>query len=102
MYQLDKDKEIIQIEKKLVREGRENLVRELRSLSNEQRRDRLKQQAILGQEIIDNKAKASEKADMAEAISKVREHNATYREQADGCKRISRFVHLLIDESGKI
>lgn len=98
----DLEKEITKIEKKLVREGRESLIKELRGLTNEQRRERLKQQAILGQEIIDNKAKAADKPEMQEALGKVREHNAMFREQADGCKRISRFLHLLIEDSGKV
>lgn len=99
---VDAEKEIVKLERKLIREGRENLVQELRKLSNDQRRDRLKQQAILAQEIIDNKAKAAEVEETAAAISAVREHVATYREQSDCCKRISRFLHLLIEDSGKI
>lgn len=98
----DLEKEITKLEKKFIRDGRERLVTELRGLSNEERRERLKQQAILVQEIIDSKAKAAETPEMSEAISKVKEHNAMFREQVDASKRISRFVHLLIEDSGKV
>lgn len=105
----DSEKEILKLEKKFVRDGRESLVRELRSLTNEQRRDRLKQQAILMQEIIDNKAKAERELELKipvkslrEAISTVKDHNSLFREQTDAAKRLSRFLHLLIEDSGKI
>lgn len=109
MNQEDLVKEITKIEKKFIRDGRESLVRELRNLSNEQRRDRLKAQAILMQEIIDSKAKAERELELKlpvnslrEAISTVKEHNSLFREQTDAAKRLSRFIHLLIEESGKV
>ena len=98
----DLEKEITKLEKKFIRDGRQSLVTELRNLTNEQRRDRLKQQAILVQEIIDNKSKAADEPEMADAISRVKEHNAMFREQVEASKRISRFVHLLIEDSGKV
>lgn len=102
MSNIDMEKEITKLERKFIKDGRENLVNELRKLTNDQRRERLKAQAILAQEITDNKVKAAQKEDVANAISKVKEHNATYREQSDGCKRIARFLHLLIEDSGKV
>jgi hypothetical protein len=102
MRQEDLEKEITKLERKFNRDGRESLVKELRGLTNDQRRERLKQQAILAQEITDNKDKASRVPETAEAISKVRDHNSLFREQSDNCKRIARFIHLLIEDSGKI
>lgn len=102
MRQEDLEKEITKLERKFIRDGRDSLVQELRKLNNDQRRDRLKGQAILAQEITDSKEKASRVPETAEAISKVREHNGLFREQSDNCKRIARFIHLLIEESGKI
>lgn len=106
---MDLEKEITKLEKKFIRDGRESLVRELRSLTNEQRRDRLKQQAILMQEIADNKAKAEQELELKipvrslkEAISTVKEHNSLFREQVDAAKRLSRFIHLLIQDSNKV
>lgn len=99
---MDLEKEITKLERKLTKDGRANLVQELRSLTNDQRRERLKQQAILAQEIVDSKDKAAKQPDMAEAISKVKDHNALFREQSDNCKRIARFIHLLIEDSGKV
>lgn len=98
----DVEKEITKLEKKFVRDGRESLVRELRNLPNDQKRERLKQQAILMQEIIDNKAKAAGETKTKSAIDQVKEHNSMFREQMDGAKRISRLIYLLIEESGKI
>lgn len=106
---IDLEKEITKLEKKYTRDGRLEFIRELRSLTNEQRRDRLKQQAILMQEIIDNKAKAEQELELKvpvkslrEAISTVKDHNSLFREQADAAKRLSRYIHLLIEESGKV
>lgn len=106
---MDLEKEITKLEKKFIRDGRESLVQELRNLTNDQRRDRLKQQAILMQEIIDNKAKAERELELKipvnslrEAISTVKEHHSLFREQTDAAKRLSRFIHLLIEDSGKV
>lgn len=98
----DLEREITKIEKKMIKDGRKELVTELRNLTNDQRRERLKQQAILSQEIIDNKNKAAQHPEIRAAKDKIKEHNATYREQKDGCNRISRLLHLLIEDSGKI
>lgn len=106
---MDLEKEITKLEKKFVKDGRTELVQELRNLTNDQRRERLKLQAIVMQEIIDSKAKAERDLELKvpvrslrEAISTVKEHNSLFREQMDAAKRLSRFIHLLIEDSGKV
>lgn len=99
---MDLELELTKLERKLKKDGKESLVKELRGLTNEQRRERLKAQAIHRQEIIDTKALAAQKPDIVNAKGVIREHNATYREQKDNCDRISRFLHLLIEDSGKV
>lgn len=99
---MDLEKEITKLEKYLLKNGRENLVKELRGLSNEQRRDRMKSQAILEQELTDLKAKAADKDPVKTARGVIQEHNRTYSEQKRMSQKISRFVHLLIEDSGKV
>lgn len=105
---IDLEKEITKLERKYTKDGRLEFIKELRSLTNDQRRDRLKQQSILMQEIIDNKSKAEQELELKipvrslrEAIATVKDHNSLFREQMDSAKRLSRYIHLLIQESGK-
>lgn len=99
---MDNEKEITKLERYLKRQGREELIKELRGLDNDDLRQRLMKQAVHEQEIADTKAKAADKDPVANAKSVVREHNATFGEQKRMCQKISRFIHLLIDDSGKI
>lgn len=99
---MDLEKEITKLEKFLIKQGRKTLIEELRALDNDKRRDRLMQQAILEQELTDTKAKDSEKEPVKTAKDVIKEHNATFREQRQMSQRISRFLHLLIEDSGKI
>lgn len=94
--------ELMKLEKWLVKNGRQELTQELRGLDNDDLRQRLMKQAVLAQEIMDTKDKASKKADIVQAKNTLREHNAMYREQTTWNNKISRFIHLLIEDSGKI
>ena len=98
---MDLEKEIVKLERYLIKQGRENLVQELRKLDNDDRRQRLMKQAVLEQEIMDTKAKEADKDPVSKAKAIVREHNATYNEQKRMSQKISRFIHLLIEDSGK-
>lgn len=97
--EIDLEKEITKFERYLIRQGRAELVQELRQLDNDQRRQRLMQQAVLEQEIQDTKNKDEE---LKKAKDLARELNATYNDQTRMSRKISRFVHLLIEDSGKI
>jgi hypothetical protein len=99
---MDLEKELTKLEKYMKKQGREELVRELRNLDNEERRQRLMKQAVLEQEIADTKIKESEKPEIIEAKDTIKEFNATYREQLQMSKKISRLIHLLIEDSGKV
>ncbi len=98
----DLEKEITKLERYLLKNGRESLIQELRSLSNDQRRNRLMKQAILEQEITDTKAKDAEKDPVKSAKAVLKQHNATFNEQRRFSQKISRFIHLLIEDSGKV
>jgi hypothetical protein len=95
---VDLEKEITKLEKYLNKQGRSELVQELRRLGNDDRRGRLLAQAVHEQEIFDTKEKDQ---DLKDAREKARELNASYSEQLRMLKKISRFIHLLIEESGK-
>ncbi len=95
---LESEKEIIKLEKYLRKQGREELVQELRACDNDQKRVRLMNQAVHEQEILDTKAKDQE---LLDAKASVRALGASYNEQSRMCKKISRFIHLLIEDSGK-
>mgnify|MGYP000853856142 FL=1 len=98
----DLEKEITKLERYFKRNGRDELVTELLNMSNDKRRERLMKQAILEQEITDTKKKAEEKEPVANAKAVIREHNATFSEQTRYSRKISRFLHLLIEDSGKV
>lgn len=99
---LHEDKEIIKLERYLKKHAREELINQLRSLDNDALRQRLMKQAILEQEIMDTKSKEGDKDPVKSAKALVKEHNATYNEQKRMSQKISRFIHLLIEDSGKI
>lgn len=96
---MDLEKEITKLERYLNRQGRGDLVQELRQLDNDKRRQRLMEQAVLEQEIQDTKEQDEE---LKKAKAAAREMGASYNEQTRMSRKISRFVHLLIEESGKI
>ena len=96
---MDLEKEITKLEKYLVKQGRGDLVQELRSLDNDKRRDRLMKQAVHEQEILDTKEKDE---DLKKAKETARDMAASYNEQTRMVKKISRFIHLLIEDSGKV
>ena len=95
---MDLEKELYKLERFLKKQGRNELIEQLRSLNNTDRRNRLMQQAVLEQEIADTKAK-DEKLQAAKEAA--RELNATYTGQLRMAKKIARFIHLLIEDSGK-
>lgn len=96
---LDLEKEITKLERYLRKQGRDELVQELRSLDNEDRRNRLMKQAVHEQEIMDTKAKDEK---LKEAKAEASALNGIYNEQLRMNKKISRFIHLLIEDSGKV
>lgn len=99
---MDLEKELTKLEKFLVKNNRQELISQLRSLNNDDRRERLKGQAIAEQEIMDTKEKEAEKEEIVNAKAILKEFNATYREQLQANRKIARFIHLLIEDSGKV
>jgi hypothetical protein len=93
--------ELTKLEKFLVKQGRPELILELRALGNDDRRQRLMKQAVLEQEIFDTKDKESQKPQIQEAKTIIKEFNALYSEQLKMTRKIARFIHLLIEDSGK-
>lgn len=95
----DLELERTKLEKYLVKNGRLNLVQELRDLDNDARRQKLMKQAVYEQEIMDVKAND---ADLQAAKSLARDLGSVYNENLRMNKKISRFIHLLIEDSGKV
>lgn len=93
---LSQEKEVIKLEKYLRKQGRDELIQSLRACSDTEKRARLLQQAVLEQEITDTKDRDEK---LKEANDKSKELNATYSEQTRVCRKISRFIHLLIGDS---
>lgn len=96
---MDLEKELTKLERYLKKQGREELVKELRTLDNDDRRQRLMKQAVYEQEIMD--AKANDRKLQA-AKEEARDLGAVYNENLRMNKKISRFIHLLVEESGKV
>jgi hypothetical protein len=96
---MDLEKEITKLERYLIKQGRAKFVQELRSLDNDTRRDRLMKQAVHEQEIMDTRNKDEK---LQAAKENARFQAATYNEQLRMNKKISRFIHLLIEDSGKV
>jgi hypothetical protein len=97
----DLEKEITKLEKYFKKNGREELLNELRNLDNASRRKRIMDQAILEQEITDTKKKNAEKDPVKSALSVIKEHNRMFSEQKRVSQKLSRLLHLLIEDSGK-
>lgn len=95
---MDLEKELTKLERYLRRQGRGELVQELRSLDNDERRQRLMKQAVYEQEIMD--AKAND-AKLKAAKEEARDLGAVYNENLRMNKKISRFIHLLVEDSGR-
>lgn len=95
----DLELERTKLEKYLVKNGRLNLVQELRGLDNDSRRQKLMKQAVYEQEIMD--AKANDE-DLQLAKSRARDLSSVYNENLRMNKKISRFIHLIIEDSGKV
>lgn len=95
----DREKELTKLERYLARQGRQELLAELKNISNDDRRIRLMKQAVHEQEIIDTRAKDD---GLRAAKEAARMFNSTYSEQLRMNKKISRYIHLLIEDSGKI
>lgn len=96
---MDLEKEITKLERYLLKQGREEFVKEIRGLNNDDRRDRLMKQAVYEQEIMD--AKANDKKLQA-AKDEARSLGSVYSENLRMNKKIARFIHLLIEDSGKV
>ena len=96
---MDLEKEITKLERYLIKQGRDELVKELQNLDNDERRQRLIKQAVYEQEIMD--AKASDQ-DLQAAKDKARALGSVYNENLRMNKKISRYIHLKIEDSGKV
>lgn len=96
---MDLEKEMTKLERALLKDGRKELVEELRSLDNDARRERLMKQAIYEQEVQDTKNK-DEKLKSARAMASF--ENSKYTDQIRMSKKIARYIHLLIEDSGKV
>lgn len=99
---MDNELELVKLEKFLIKQDRKELIAELRNLSNDARRQRLMKQSVHEQEIMDAKNKEAETDRIVNAKAELKSFNATYREQLTMNKKIARFIHLLIEDSGKI
>lgn len=88
-------KEIIKLEKYLRNQGRQDLVEVLREASPEELKRKLMEQAEHEQAIIDTKNNDDE---LKEAKEHARSLGAVYNEQVRMNKKISRFVHLLLND----
>lgn len=91
------EKEITKLERYFVKNGRHELVAELRRSNREQLHERIKKQAIHLQEIADAKAN-DEKLKAARAD--VSDLSAPYNDSKTMCNRISRLIHLIVQEQG--
>lgn len=97
--EITQELERTKLEKYLIKNGRKNLIEELRGLDNDGRRQKLMKQAVYEQEIIDSKAADG---DLKRAKDEARDLAAVYNENLRMNKKISRFIHLLIEDSGKV
>jgi hypothetical protein len=93
----DLEKEVTKLEKYLIRNGRSELVVELRRLDLEQLKKRIQDQAIYKQESITARQKDE---GLSEAKAKAKEMAAPYNESIRMNDKISRFISLLMGESG--
>lgn len=96
---MDLEKEITKLERYLIKQGRADLVKELQNLSNDDRRNRLMKQAVYEQEIMDAKANDS---GLIAAKEEARSLGSVYNENLRMNKKISRYIHLKIEDSGKV
>lgn len=94
----DLEKEIVKLERYLLRQGRDELIRELRSLDVKKLENRLLGQAKHEQEIMDTKANDQK---LKEAKEQARDYNSVYTEQLRMNKKIARFISLLMKEQGQ-
>lgn len=95
MLDEDLEKEVTKLERYLIRNGRETLVREIRALNPEQLKKKMQEYAMYRQELIDFKANDK---DLREAKKKVSELNAPHNENIRANDKITRFVSLVIKD----
>lgn len=93
----DLEKEATKLEKYLIRNGRSELVLELRRLNLEQLKKRIQDQAIFKQESITARQKDE---GLKNAKDQARELAAPYNESIRMNDKISRFISLLMEDSG--
>lgn len=92
---LDKQKEIVILERYLKNQGRVELIETLRSASPEALKRKLTEQAEYDQAQIDLRNKDEK---LKEAKDKARSLGSNYNENLRMSKKISRFVHLLMND----
>jgi hypothetical protein len=89
-------KESTKLEKYLIKEGRKDLVIELRRLGPEELKQRLLKQTLYKQEILDSR-------EANETLKKLKEsvklENAPYAENLRMTDKIARFINLLLKEN---
>ena len=92
----DQEKESTKLEKYLIRQGRQELVLELRQASKDLLKKKIQDQAIYKQETI-----SARQADegLKEAKAKAREMAAPYNESIRMNEKLSRFISLLMEDA---
>lgn len=94
----DQEKEIVNLERYLRKHKDSEFILELRRLSGEQLKERIKGQALYRQETISAKQKDQ---DLKQAKDTARALGAPYSESLRLNDKISRFISLLLDENGQ-
>lgn len=95
MSQEDNEKERTKLEKYLIRQGRQNLIEELRNLGTDKLKEKLLAQALYKQETIDAKNN-DEKLKAAKDTAK--EQAAPYNESIRMNDKISRYINALMKD----
>lgn len=89
-------KEVTKLEKYLIREGREELVQELRRMGSDELKNKLKEYALYKQDLLDFKANDKKLQDAKELV---KELNAPHNENIRMNDKISRFIGLVIKDN---
>ncbi len=89
-------KEVTKLEKYLIREGREELVRELRRMGSEDLKKKLQEYAVYRQDLFDFRANDKDLQDAKELVKKL---NAPHNENIRMNDKISRFIGLVLKDN---
>lgn len=92
------EKELTKVEKYLLRQGRVDLMNELKNLKPEELKNRLLKQALHHEEILDAKSSDTELQDTKD---KVRDLQGPYNDSLRMNKKISRYINLLLKDKSE-